>query len=162
MFHEVVGVSLFGGYRIASAPIAYPDSGVFKLVDPAGEKIFKAGSIDLSGPYFGAGVVIAFGAEPSKEKPAAQPARQPAAQQQASELSQHERYGDHYYRNKNFEYAARYYNAALKAEPNNAGLYKKLGLTFYYLKDMAKAKQYMEEYLKRNPNDPQIKQWLGR
>ncbi len=151
LFVENAGISLFGGYRIANYTLTYPETGVF-AEEVAGEKIMKAQSIDFSGPYFGAGFVFYIGAEPSK------PA---AVETKVTEISKYEKYGDYYFKQKNYEYAAKYYSAALKTSPN-PGLYKKLGLCSYYLKDKAKTIEYMKKYIELNPNDSQIKAWMEK
>jgi tetratricopeptide (TPR) repeat protein len=151
LFTESAGISLFGGYRIANYALTYPDTGLFGQ-EVGGEKIMKAQSIDFSGPYFGAGLVFYIGAE---TKPAA------AGAAQAGEISKYEKYGDYYFKQKNYDYAMKYYSAALKSSPNT-GLYKKLGLTYYYLKNTEKAIEYLKKYIELNPNDAQYKKWLEK
>ncbi|MCX8092919.1 MAG: tetratricopeptide repeat protein [Candidatus Goldbacteria bacterium] len=152
LFVEGAGISLFGGYRIAPYSLTYPDTGLFAQ-QVAGEKIMKAQSIDFSGPYFGGGFVFYIGAE---SKPA-----ETVAKKAPGEISKYEKYGDYYFKQKNYEYAAKYYTAALKLSPN-AGLYKKLGLCSYYMKDKAKTIEYMKKYIELNPDDAQIKAWMEK
>lgn len=155
MLSDFFGISLHGGYQILSIPITYPGdlSNIkdvpFNFIDSSGNKVFKATSIDLSGPYFGGGIVLSFGNESGATAAAA-----------GGGTSKYEQYGDYYYKQKNYAYAVRYYAGALKTAPN-AGLYKKIGFTYYYLKDTAKAMYYLKEYVKQNPNDEQIRKWLG-
>lgn len=151
LFVENAGISLFCGYRIANYALTYPALGVF-AEESAGEKIMKAQSIDFSGPYFGGGLVFYIGAE---SKPAI------TAQTKTGEISKYEKYGDSYFKQKNYEYAAKYYSAALKTSPN-PGLYKKLGLCSYYLKDKVKTIEYMKKYIELNPDDVQIKAWVEK
>lgn len=149
LFVENAGISLFGGYRIANYALTYPDAGIF-AEEIAGEKIMKAQSIDFSGPYFGGGLVFYIG---EKAKP--------AAEAKPGEISKYEKYGDAYFKQKNYENAAKYYSAALKTSPN-PGLYKKLGLCSYYLKNKAKTIEYMQKYIELNPDDAQIKAWIEK
>ncbi|HPD19023.1 MAG: tetratricopeptide repeat protein [Candidatus Goldbacteria bacterium] len=151
LFLENAGISIFGGYRIANYSVSYPSSGVF-AEEIAGEKIMKAQSINFSGPYFGGGFVFYLGGE---SKP------QTAKAKSAAEISKYEKYGDTYYKQKNYDYALKYYSAALKTSPN-PGLYKKLGLCSYYLKDITKTIEYMQKYLESNPDDVQMKEWLEK
>jgi len=149
---ENAGISLFGGYRIANYTLTYPETGLFAQ-EVAGEKIMKAQSIDFSGPYFGGGLVFYIGGE-------AKPAVSTAAKT-TGEISKYEKYGDYYFKQKNYDYAAKYYSAALKTSPN-PGLYKKLGLCSYYMKDKVKTIEYMKKYIELNPDDAQIKAWMEK
>ncbi|MCX7697981.1 MAG: hypothetical protein N2114_00745 [Candidatus Goldbacteria bacterium] len=153
LFVEGAGISLFGGYRIAPYSLTYPDTGLFAQ-QVAGEKIMKAQSIDFSGPYFGGGFVFYIGVE-------SKPAVTTVTKAPSGEISKYEKYGDYYFKQKNYEYAAKYYSAALKSSPN-AGLYKKLGLCSYYMKDKAKTIEYMKKYIELNPDDAQIKAWIEK
>lgn len=153
LFVENAGISLFGGYRIANYALTYPVTGVF-AEEIAGEKIMKAQSIDFSGPYFGAGFVFYIGAE-------SKPAAAAVSAAKTGEISKYEKYGDYYYKQGKYDYAAKYYSAALKTS-SNPGLYKKLGLCSYYLKDKAKTIEYMKKYIELNPDDAQIKTWMEK
>ncbi len=168
---ESLGFSAYGGYRIASMPLTYKKvqdvEGAVNLRDandlyafPSPKTdVFVAKTLDISGPYFGIGLVLYFGAEPlPAEASAAAPAK-PAASADAGAKSKYEQYGDAYFKQKNYKYALQYYSGALKQAPN-AGLYKKIGLCYYYMKNNAKALQYMKTYAEKNPSDPQIQQWL--
>lgn len=143
----------FGGYRIASSPFTYPDissAGAFTIPDA-----FKAQSIDISGPYFGAGISFVFG----DDSGSAQEAQQQSPAASAAAVSQHETYGDHFYRKKDYDSALKHYLAAEK-QGSSARLLKKIGYSYYYTRNIPKALEYLEKYLQANPNDTQLIQWL--
>ncbi len=142
-------LNAFGGYRIASSPFVYPDT--YAAAAFAIPGAFKATSIDLSGPYFGAGISFVFGDDSKPEQPAQQ-------QKSAAAVSQYETYGDHFYKKKDYASALKYYLAAEK-QGSSAGLVKKIGFCYYYTKNIPKALEYLEKYLKLNPDDTQIIRW---
>jgi tetratricopeptide (TPR) repeat protein len=149
MFNDTVGIGAGLGYRIAGpvavSPGAGTQAGVF-----ATAPFSNFTKLDLSGIYLSAGLNFAFGGKATT-----------AASSGSGAGAKYEQYGDYYQKQKNYAYALKYYAGAVKLDPKNAGLYKKIGLTYYYLKDMAHAKQYLAYYLKLNPDDAQIKKWLG-
>lgn len=151
LFVKNAGISLFGGYRIANYALSYPIAGIF-AEENAGEKIMKANSIDFSGPYFGGGFIFYVGGREAKPT---------SAETNPVKISKYEKYGDAYFKQKNYKNAAKYYSAALKTSPN-PGLYKKLGLCSYYLKDKAKTIEYMQKYIELKPDDVQIKGWMEK
>lgn len=149
-----LNLNAFGGYRIASAPFIYPTntlSGVFGLPEA-----FKSQAVDISGPYFGAGISFVFGDDAS---PSTEQKQQPPAA--SSSKSQYETYGDYYFKKKDYAAALKYYVAAEKQD-SNTGLVKKIGLCHYYTKNIPKALEYLEKYMQLNPNDEQIKKWLEK
>jgi hypothetical protein len=154
-------VDLNLGYRLASMSITYPSTFLLAgATDASGNPLLSAKSIDLSGVYFGAGLSFYFGGSPAVATRAA--ARTGAATTGA--LSKYEQYGDYYFKAKNYKYALSYYNSAIKQAPN-AGLYKKVGFTYYYLGDKARAAQYLKYYLRLTPSDTAVANWvkaLGR
>jgi len=149
---ESVALGLNVGYRLASMAITYPDELPWNI-ELSGEKVFSASKVDLSGVTFGAGLSFYFGdsgVSAAKGK------------KSAGGVSQYEKYGDYYYKAKKYNYAVKYFNAALKKDPKNAGLYKKIGFCYYYMKQPAYAKRYLQYYLRLNPDDAHIKAWVQR
>ncbi|HDT14615.1 MAG TPA: tetratricopeptide repeat protein, partial [Firmicutes bacterium] len=143
MFSDSAGMSLFGGYRIASVAIDYPDTGIWtenNNIDSNGEPIFTASTLDLSGPFFGAGLLFTIGGEAAAKQPAA---TRPAVDTGAS---QYEQYGDYYFKAKNYDAALKYYAAARKQTPQRADVYKKIGMCYFYLKQNANAVRYLQYY----------------
>jgi hypothetical protein len=151
MFTENFGIGAGIGYRIAGPVKVSPGAGTQAnaFATPFFSNLTE---LNLSGLYLSAGVDFAFGVSPSGAS---------TAQAGTGAGAKYEQYGDYYQKQKNYAYALKYYAGAVKVDPKNAGLYKKIGLTYYYLKDMAHAKQYLAYYLKLNPDDAQIKKWLG-
>ena len=149
MFNDSVGVGAGLGYRIAGpvsvSPGAGSQAGVF-----ATAPFSTMTELNISGLYLSAGLNFAFGGKAS------------AAASASAGGSKYEQYGDYYQKKGNYAYALKYYAGALKADPKNAGLYKKVGFCYYYMKDMAHAKQYLMYYIKLNPDNAQIKKWLGQ
>lgn len=151
MFNDTVGISAGAGYRIASFPVKVSgtaDPGIFQNAG------FDITEVNLSGLYLSAGMNFNFGGDASK-------ASGGTAAKGTGAGAKYEAYGDYYFKAKNYKGALKYYGGAVKLDKGNSGLYKKIGLCYYYMKDMAKAKQYLGYYLKMNPNDTQIKKWLG-
>lgn len=160
LFNEAVGMALFGGYRIGSIPIAFPDGGRISLKTSTGttsvikEGVFTATEIDISGPYFGLGFVFYLGADKLPGQEGAAPAAGEAAK-----ISQYEKYGDQFFRKKNYKDALAYYKGAMKQSANN-GLYKKMGMCYYYMQDMQNAYDNIKKYMDTNPNDPAMVKWI--
>jgi hypothetical protein len=150
MFNDSVGVGAGIGYRIAGpvsvSPGAGSQAGVF-----ATAPFSTMTELNISGLYLSAGLNFAFGGNGSA-----------AASSASAGGSKYEQYGDYYQKKGNYAYALKYYAGALKADPKNAGIYKKIGFCYYYMKDMAHAKQYLMYYIRLNPDDAQIKKWLGQ
>ncbi len=163
MVSDIVGLGANVGYRIASMPIAYPEGDTldypFDNVDGSGEKIFKATAIDLSGVYFGAGLSFYFGGTEGAASTTSATGTKSTAVTGAS--SKYEKWGDYYYKQKNYKGALKYYGGAVKQAPN-AGLYKKIGMCYYYMGDKARAAQYLKYYIRQNPSDTQIQNWLKK
>lgn len=159
MVSDMVGLGANVGYRIASMPITYPDEPPFNATDADGEKIFKATAIDLSGVYFGAGLSFYFGGTEGAASTTAATGTKSTAVTGAS--SKYEKWGDYYYKRKNYKGALKYYGGAVKQAPN-AGLYKKIGMCYYYMGDKARAAQYLKYYIRQNPSDTQIQNWLNK
>ncbi len=155
---ESFALGLNIGYRIASMPINYPDKAPWNM-EVAGEKFFAAQKIDFSGMTFGAGLSYYFG---DSAATTAKGKKGKAGKAASGAISQNEKYGDYYFKAKNYSYALKYYNAALKKDPKNAGLYKKIGFCYYYMKQPAYAKRYLQYYLRLNPEDAQVKAWIQR
>jgi hypothetical protein len=153
MITDFLGISVHGGYRIAKIPFTYPNQSPFNITDntAAKNKIFKATTIDMSGPFIGGGLVICFGGGGAA----------PAAAAAGGAVSKYEQYGDYYYKQKNYSYAQRYYAGALKQSPN-AGLYKKIGLCYYFQKNVPKAVENLQKYLEMNPSDEAFKKWVEK
>jgi tetratricopeptide (TPR) repeat protein len=63
---------------------------------------------------------------------------------------------------KNYDGAIKYFSAAMKADPQNAGAYRGLGLCYAGKSDMAHSAQYLEYALRKNPADDQVRQTLGK
>jgi hypothetical protein len=164
LLSESVGVSLFGGYRYGVMPVTFPNAGAVTLVDSAGNStftkagVFTATAIDISGVYFGGGLVFYFGADQLAASGA--PATAAASTGAAPAKSKYEQYGDIFFKKKDYKSALAYYNGAYKLAPN-AGLMKKMGFCYYYMKNNAKALEYLQKYLQANPNDEAIKKWVA-
>jgi tetratricopeptide (TPR) repeat protein len=158
MLSEGFGLSLYGGYRIATMPITFKDNGTVTLKDANNvvrltkTGVFNATSLDMSGPYFGASMVVYLGAEKAASAGA-------AAKPAAGGTNKYEQYGNYYFKQKNYKYALQYFNAAYKLTPT-AAILKKIGFCYYYMKDKVKALQTLEKYLSENPNDTQIINWI--
>jgi outer membrane protein W len=149
MFNNNVGLGVGIGYRIAGA------KPVGDFIDVKGNSgVAALSDINYGGLYLNAGLTFYFGGKPA-------PAGHAAAAKGTGAGAKYEAAGDTYFKAKNFAMALKYYGGAVKLDKGNAGLYKKIGLCYYYMKDMVKAKQYLGYYLKLNPNDIQIKKWLG-
>ena len=165
LLSEGFGISLFGGYRYGVMPVLFPNGGAVTLVDSsgntqfttstrsAGASVFNAKTIDISGVYFGAGIVLYMGAEKSASTGAK------TAVATAGATSKYEQYGNYYFKQKNYKYALSYYNGAYKLSPSPK-LLKQIGYCYYYMKDMNKALEYLQKYLATNPNDPAIINWV--
>ncbi|MCE5299949.1 MAG: tetratricopeptide repeat protein [Spirochaetia bacterium] len=151
MFSDSVGLGVGIGYRLATMKLA----GDF--VDVNGATVVSATEANLGGVYGMAGLNFYFGGKGAEKRPKAGA----AASTGTGAGAKYEKYGDYYFKQKNYKAALKYYGGAMKLDKTNAVLYKKVGLCYYYMKDMTKAKQYMGYYLKLNPNDTQMKKWLG-
>jgi tetratricopeptide (TPR) repeat protein len=165
LFSESVGVSLYGGYRYGKMPVTFPNNGAVTLVDSKGTTIFsKAGvftstELDISGAYFGGGLVFYFGAD-KLAAAGSTAAAATAVPAETGKISKYEQYGNYYFKQKNYKYALQYYTGAYKLAPAPK-LLKQIGFCHYYLKDKAKALEYLQKYLQANPNDEAIKKWVA-
>jgi tetratricopeptide (TPR) repeat protein len=149
LLFDFLGVSAMAGYRLASCPLVYPDSGIFAYKDPSGALLFKATEINLSGLYLGAGVTYYLDLLGAPQ----------AAKSTQGSASKYEKTGDYYFAKKNYKYAASYYFYAAKTE-HTVYLYKKIALCYFYAGSKDKAAAYMEKYLLENPSDMAAKKWL--
>ncbi len=153
LFDGTIGLNVGAGYRIASSPINVE----FRNTATGNTLTMSSDSANLGGLYALAGVSFYFGGE----KAAAGAAETEAAAQQPDKAAKYEKYGNYYYKKKNFKYAVRYFTAAAKLAPS-AALYKKIGFCYYYMKQKEKAMYYLNKYLEMNPNDTRIRNWLGK
>jgi len=149
-------IVLAGGYRIGNLAISTDTTGSFVDADGNTVTSLDVTEANLSGPYFLGGISINFGDE-AKAKQAGGGGGAAAS----GTISKYEKYGNYYYKKRNYSYALRYFLGALKLAPN-AQLYKKIGFCYYYLKQKQKAMYYLDKYLEMNPNDMKIKKWLRR
>jgi tetratricopeptide (TPR) repeat protein len=151
LFSDTVGISVGAGYRVATASLKVsPTSEAFTNILGSTTSV----AANLGGIYLSGGINMYFGGSPAKAGAAAATGGTGAG-------AKYEQYGDYYMKQKNYAGALKYYGGAMKLDPKNAGIYKKIGMCYYYMKNMAAAKQYFTYYLRLNPDDAQMKQWLG-
>jgi hypothetical protein len=167
LMNEKIGINVHVGYKIAPMTLAYPDTGIWfednnltDVSDANSDPIFVATTVDFSGLYFGAGLVINFGGD-DKKSSASQGSKIDSTGSYGG-ASKYEKYGDYYYKMKKYSAALKYYGAARKQTPKRAELYKKMGFCYYYTKNNAYAKKYLTYYLKLNPSDTKIRNWVGK
>ncbi len=156
MFTDTVGMSLGVGYRLASAPFPTTTTGkVFANIFDETTGVAMPKEVNLGGIYVSGGLNFNFGGT------AGGAATGGAAAKGTGAGAKYEAYGDYYMKAKNYAGALKYYGGAMKLDPKNAGIYKKIGMCYYYMKDMNNAKKYFAYYLRLNPNDAAMKKWLG-
>jgi tetratricopeptide (TPR) repeat protein len=78
-----------------------------------------------------------------------------------ADTAQYLGWGDQMLGQKNYDAAARYYVAALKADPRSAAAYRGLGYCYGGRRDLSHAARYLEYSLRLNPGDASVRAYLG-
>ncbi len=80
---------------------------------------------------------------------------------QGATAEQYYQYGNRYYAAKNYNFAARYYYAAVKMNPNLAPAYQGLGNCYLLMNRKTEALAYYEKALALNPSNPQLSAYVN-
>jgi tetratricopeptide (TPR) repeat protein len=70
-------------------------------------------------------------------------------------------WGDQVLAQKNYQGAIKYFGAAMKSDPRDAGAYRGIAYAYMGLHDRAHAIRYMEYSLRLNPNDSGLRVYLA-